>query len=507
MAFYYGPVPITGANEAGAFLQAIGGKHTISLARQSAIITLVQSLKAAGVWDKLICYYPFVGKTTAANSLNLLDPNSFQISWGNTSNVIPSSTGITLRMGTSSGYGIIPIYPLQQFVNDYNSFSIGMYMSSDTQKFEPYKYHFGVHQPSTPLFTIETWIQELRFFIGETGQQYTNIQNSTIASGGFYGVSRDSGASFISTRNTSIYSYSAIEHIPLTVNDLPDLPLRLNINNTGQAYPLHFGTAWVGYRLTSQELADLRDITIAYNTAVNRDELQSSSIRFSGGQKITIPKTTDDLRINNNLSVVAWVNVNAVTTGQSIISDTYSGNHRKFNMWLQNTRTLYVSLSQDGASEYWKAYNTASLSLGWHMVGFTYSGNTLILYVDGAAVAVTKTYDSAMTQLCDSVGNITIGRLNDNGDPASTEIDAIRIFKDTVLSAADFATLFTYKPGQYPRFTPSGLSGTLAAQWWLGEDDDVTTSGGIHDSVGTAHGTGSGFGAYSGIETDVIGKV
>jgi hypothetical protein len=59
--------------EASAFIDAVGG---LSAQEQTAIRTLVNSLKIEGIWSGLTAFYPFVGTTLTQGAYNLIDPRN-----------------------------------------------------------------------------------------------------------------------------------------------------------------------------------------------------------------------------------------------------------------------------------------------------------------------------------------------------------------------------------------------------------------------------------------------
>jgi hypothetical protein len=76
--------------DAAAFLTAAG---ITDPTQQSAVNTLVVSLKADGIWTKMKAIYPFVGGTNAQHAWNLKNTAQYKITWYG--GVTSSSNGIT----------------------------------------------------------------------------------------------------------------------------------------------------------------------------------------------------------------------------------------------------------------------------------------------------------------------------------------------------------------------------------------------------------------------------
>lgn len=65
-------------NEAQAFITAAGISDPT---QQSAITTLVSSLKSAGIWEKIHILYPMVGGTATSHKYNLKDPRDLDVAY------------------------------------------------------------------------------------------------------------------------------------------------------------------------------------------------------------------------------------------------------------------------------------------------------------------------------------------------------------------------------------------------------------------------------------------
>lgn len=70
-------------------------------AQQSAVNTLVTSLKSAGLWSGMVAIYPFVGGTGSKHSFNLVNPVLYPITWAGT--VTHDANGFTGDGSTGHG--------------------------------------------------------------------------------------------------------------------------------------------------------------------------------------------------------------------------------------------------------------------------------------------------------------------------------------------------------------------------------------------------------------------
>ena len=88
------------SSEAGAFLVNAGITDYTQI---TAINYLVDSLKDAGLWNKMKVIYPFVGATENAHKLNLKDPTINLLTF---SNITHSSAGISATNTASVGSAV-----------------------------------------------------------------------------------------------------------------------------------------------------------------------------------------------------------------------------------------------------------------------------------------------------------------------------------------------------------------------------------------------------------------
>jgi len=93
------------------------------------------------------------------------------------------------------------------------------------------------------------------------------------------------------------------------------------------------------------------------------------------------------------------------------------GNLRKWNMGtstIANTDKLSVALSGNGTGNFKQRISTIPIMDGtWHFVGFTFEANTLLLYIDGVAVATTSPSDSTINTMPTSSADLEIGSQNE----------------------------------------------------------------------------------------------
>ena len=129
---------------------------------------------------------------------------------------------------------------------------------------------------------------------------------------------------------------------------------------------------------------------------------------FSGTNYINIPNSSSFLHSSNNLSVEAWINPSAYTTGSGtasiIAGKVFTNQSREYFYYLSPTGQLVVSIFDNSNTNY-EATSTKIISLNtWSHVSFSYNGSTGIIsiYINGVLDSNT------------SVGIVTIAQTSIN---------------------------------------------------------------------------------------------
>ena len=204
------------------------------------------------------------------------------------------------------------------------------------------------------------------------------------------------------------------------------------------------------------------------------------------------------LQITNNLSVVVWIYCGGQGTSDYIAMK-YWTNQMSWAMRTgsADSTKLYVQVSTDGTTgpTKSKAYEspTATLSPGWHQVGFSFGSSTLKSYVDGVDITstCTKHQDPAMSTLHNSTQNVELfgftGYSNSNWTGKACNVF---MCDSGVMTAADF--LAQYNSGD--NMDPEDLAFTGSAarvSGWLRNTTLplVPGAGDIPDNIGSSTGT------------------
>lgn len=83
---------IIGDADAASFLSAAS---ITDATQKAAVNTLVESLKSAGLWTRMWGLYPFVGGVSASHAVNLRNPGTNNIAWGNDNVARHNANGVT----------------------------------------------------------------------------------------------------------------------------------------------------------------------------------------------------------------------------------------------------------------------------------------------------------------------------------------------------------------------------------------------------------------------------
>ena len=257
----YSPVD----SDAQAFITAAGISDST---QQSAVNTLVTSLKSAGIWSKMKAIYPFVGGTATSHKFNLKDPRDLDAAYRLVFNGgwTHSSTG-ALPNGTN-GYANTYLTPSTNLTN-YNAHS-SIYSRTNGN-------NSGFDLGST---IINTWVREFLLTPYRSGQAISGLYdyngNDQIV------VSSNSGIGFFNNTITSQTSQKLYKNgvvIGSNTNNHtsspPEFPIWLgavNASNVGGVEWTNRQLAFtsIGDGLTDAEASALYTAVQAFQTTLGR---------------------------------------------------------------------------------------------------------------------------------------------------------------------------------------------------------------------------------------------
>ncbi len=172
-------------------------------------------------------------------------------------------------------------------------------------------------------------------------------------------------------------------------------------------------------------------------------------------------RISDDptLRITDAITVMAWVKGEAQNARYFLSKYETEGDNRAWAMLTGTTGytdKLRIIISNDGRHhvETNKRYMSSITAFDntWHHVAFTFTNNTLKLYVDGAEdLNPVKYPDAEVLNLYESPVDVTIGSFLRNDAPDSLfkgQIDDARIYAE-VLTSEKINTLYAETKHKY----------------------------------------------------------
>lgn len=169
----------------------------------------------------------------------------------------------------------------------------------------------------------------------------------------------------------------------------------------------------------------------------------------SGNQYVTLPDIDLD-----NITVMLWVNLDAVDNYDHFIADWEAGGARSFALGLNGTGNGLAFSILEGAAKTDLEDNTFHIATGnWYHVTATYDSETMRIYANGDEIASDGTPSGGLDDTNNLIGigrdaNVGVG----NGGPVEGTIDDVRIYSQA-LSATDIqalynASLYTYLGSQ-----------------------------------------------------------
>ena len=252
-------MPATNDTDAQAFITAASISNST---QESAINTLVTSLKSAGVWTKAKAIYPIVGGSAAAHKFNLKNPvdsdAAFRIVWGGV--LTHGANGVTSGSG---GYGATKLIASTSLsLTSASLFVAGSYAISARAA--------AVDDGSNSYFLIAPVISGSLYAraFGTSPGQVAVANTDTV---GVFGLSR--------TANNLLKAYKAGTSIGSDVatftGNLPTKELYLLAENAnGSVGSAVAGSrmtfAFVGDGLTDAEVTSLTNAINTFNSALSR---------------------------------------------------------------------------------------------------------------------------------------------------------------------------------------------------------------------------------------------
>nr|QNT35644.1 hypothetical protein GNCGGNMO_00006 [uncultured Methanosarcinales archaeon] len=194
-----------------------------------------------------------------------------------------------------------------------------------------------------------------------------------------------------------------------------------NMNTTGN------GNATSGWQGVDGGQWDNRSVVFA-----------GDQLRFDGGDDHVNCGNDASLNIADAITVAGWVKGNTQADSRGLISKMSGGvNTRSWSIYSESTSNkLTMILSQYGTYPANCKLYTTSISVldgTWHHISFTFTSNTLKIYVDGVEdTGVTKTTDNTVSSLYSSSDDVCIGAFSNPSNYLNGDIDEVRIYNRTL---------------------------------------------------------------------------
>lgn len=245
------------ADPAALFLAAAGITDTTTT---NAITTLVSDLQAASLWDKLKVFYPFAGTSSTAQSLNLINPNTYQLTFSGT--LTYSSLGLS---GSADGYGDTGFYFTGSNLSVYISGSWGYYAQNSVAG--------GVYAPMGAVSSQRMTM----FSFGGNIMDWGDTSSGTRLTG----ITENSGSFIMRTSKSGddwtnyVYYNGSLANTSATFIDgnrsSLDVPMLIMKRTDGYNYEGALSSAFLGESLTDSEATTLDGIINDYQTALSRN--------------------------------------------------------------------------------------------------------------------------------------------------------------------------------------------------------------------------------------------
>ncbi len=228
--------------------------------QQSAVNTLVTSLKSAGLWTKMKAIYPFVGGTASAHKFNLKDPRDLDAAYRLVFNGgwTHSSTG-ALPNG-SNGYADTKIIPANVLTLNSNSYS---YYSRTTSTAEAYD--IGAYGGASPS-AMSTMLINFNNNFYASNNDFTYNASPSTGSQGLFTSSRTASNVKKGYKNTT-----TVQNVSTTSTALPGVNAYIGaIGGIGAYGNKECAFAHFGDGLTDADISALYTAVQAFQTTLGR---------------------------------------------------------------------------------------------------------------------------------------------------------------------------------------------------------------------------------------------
>ena len=253
-----------GLSDAEKFILAAG---ITDATQQTAINSLVVSLKSYGIWTKMKALYPMVGGTAASHKFNLKDPRDLDAAYRLTfsGGWTHSSTG-ALPNGTN-GYANTFLIPSTALITSEGS--LGFYSRTNNVA--------GVNMSEMGAITTspqpEVYFQIHARLLNNAWYCLPNTLSAGLAattsdSSGFYQGIRLSPTSVRQIRNSTVVDYTQSYAVP---NSNVLIGARTKNGSTPDLYSnRECALAYIGNSLTTTEASNFYTAVQAYQTSLSR---------------------------------------------------------------------------------------------------------------------------------------------------------------------------------------------------------------------------------------------
>jgi len=154
------------------------------------------------------------------------------------------------------------------------------------------------------------------------------------------------------------------------------------------------------------------------------------------------------LDITETLTAVSWAKNDAATPWQATIISKYNsdGNMREWMLHNSAAQLGKISINFGNPADgtflgRWSSDDTIDWS-EWHLIGFTFDKGTVVIYVDGAAMAGSVTSGSLPASLYNGTADLVIGDTASGGNPWDGALKDSRVY-NRVLSPTEILELYT----------------------------------------------------------------
>lgn len=239
------------------------------------------------------------------------------------------------------------------------------------------------------------------------------------------------------------------------------------------------------------------DVMYAFpRAAFDLENDNQGSVIFNGTDEyINIPDSNDfsfgNGTVDSPFSICCWAKPENLTNFEIFSKDNTSQSEYRFSTTADGRIQIFLYSNSSLTNTLRLIASDSNLTIGkWHLVTMTYDGsqnvNGLNLYINARLITSTSANLGTYVAMTNTTANASIGTLPRLGFYADGQLSQCSLIHKE-LSLCEIQEM--YNDGSPTDLSQVSFASDIISWWRLDQTDDLTTSGGVVDQIGSNNGT------------------